>query len=315
VENLYDPYDDTTKLDDEFTSGGGKHWTWSKFTAKLNHVAKTLLAIGEWAPPAVIGLCEVENRYVLNKLVYNTPLKPWNYKFVHYESPDLRGVDVAMLYRPALFRVIATRNVSIRFPFDTLAQTREILYVKGVISSDDTLSVFINHWPSRRGGYLSSQPRRNYVASVLRRLVDSVQRDNPAANILIMGDFNDEPENESIYTVLNAHAEPLPCSDTTLYNLMGIRNRTRKEGTLKFRDQWSTFDQFMVSGALMCGSIGLKAASDQVKIFRSSFLVEEDNTYFGEKLNRTYTGPRYHGGFSDHLPIRLEVLKTPHCDK
>ena len=158
VENLYDPYDDTTTLDDEFTSGGAKHWTWSKFTAKLNHIAKTILAIGEWNPPAIIGLCEVENRYVLNKLIYNTPLKPWRYKFVHYESPDRRGVDVAMLYRPAHFRIIATRNVSIRFPFDTLAETREILYVKGVLFSDDTLSVFINHWPSRRGGSFLHNP-------------------------------------------------------------------------------------------------------------------------------------------------------------
>ncbi len=310
VENLYDPYDDTTKLDDEFTSGGAKHWTWSKFTAKLNHIAKTILAIGEWNPPAIIGLCEVENRYVLNKLIYNTPLKPWRYKFVHYESPDRRGVDVAMLYRPAHFRIIATRNVSIRFPFDTLAETREILYVKGVLFSDDTLSVFINHWPSRRGGYLSSQPRRNYVASVLRTIVDSVQKKNPAANILIMGDFNDEPENESLRQVLLARTESKPCYDTTLYNLMGIRNKAGKEGTLKYRDQWSTFDQFLVSGALMCGSSGMIAAQDQVKIFRSSFLLEEDNTYFGEKLNRTYTGPRYHGGFSDHLPIRIEIMKS-----
>ena len=310
VENLYDPYDDTTKLDDEFTAAGAKHWNWTKFSAKLNHVAKTLLAAGEWAPPAIVGLCEVENRYVMNKLIYETPLKPWKYKFIHHESPDLRGVDVAMLYRPALFNVIASRSVSIRFPFDTLAQTREILMVKGILFNRDTISIFINHWPSRRGGYLASQPRRNYVASVLRKLIDSVQQAQHAANILVMGDFNDEPENESLKQVLLAHTDTLPSSDTGLYNLMGIRNKIRKEGTLKYRDQWSTFDQFVVSGALINGKTGIKAGIRNVRIFRSSFLLEEDNTYFGEKLNRTYSGPKYHGGFSDHLPVRLEINQS-----
>jgi hypothetical protein len=310
VENLYDPYDDTTKLDDEFTSMGTKHWSWTKFSTKLNHVAKTLLAAGEWEPPAIVGLCEVENRYVLNKLIYETPLKPWNYKFIHHESPDLRGVDVAFLYRPAVFKVIASRSISIRFPFDTLAQTRELLLVKGVLINRDTLSVIINHWPSRRGGYLGSQPRRNWVALVLRKCIDSIQRSEPKANILVMGDFNDEPENESLKDVLMAHTSSMPFYDTTLYNLMGIRNITHKEGTLKYRDQWSTFDQFIISGALMNGNAGLKTGIEQVRIFRASFLLEEDNTYFGEKLNRTYSGPKYHGGFSDHLPIRLEIIST-----
>jgi len=310
VENLYDPYDDTTKLDDEFTSTGAKHWNWTKFSIKLNYVAKTLLAIGEWAPPAVVGLCEVENKYVLNKLIYETPLRSWKYKFIHHESPDLRGVDVAMLYRPDIFKVIASRGFTIRFPFDTLVQTREILMVNGIVGNHDTLTLFINHWPSRRGGYLGSQPRRNYVASVLRGIIDSVQKVQPAANIVVMGDFNDEPENESLKQVLMAGNDPLPCYDTTLHNLMGIRNKKRKEGTLKFRDQWSTFDQFVVSGALMKGSSGLKVNDGNVRIFRSPFLLEEDNTYFGEKLNRTYSGPRYNGGFSDHLPVRVDLIQT-----
>jgi hypothetical protein len=309
IENLYDPYDDTIKLDDEFTAAGAKHWNWTKFSTKLNHVAKTLLAIGEWSPPAIVGLCEVENRYVLNKLIYETPLKPWKYKFIHHESPDMRGVDVAMLYRPKIFNVVSSRSVSIRFPFDTLAQTREILLVKGILFDHDTLSIFINHWPSRRGGYLGSQPRRNWVASVLRKLIDSVQQAEPAANILVMGDFNDEPENESLKFVLRAHTDSSPANDTTLHNLMGIRNRIRKEGTLKYRDQWSTFDQFVVSGALMYGRSGIQAGIGNVRIFRSSFLLEEDNTYFGEKLNRTYSGPKYHGGFSDHLPVQLEIIQ------
>ena len=309
VENLYDPYDDTTTLDDEFTSSGAKRWTWSKFGAKLNRVAKTLVAAGAGSPPAVVGLCEIENRYVMNKLIHETPLKALNYKFVHHDSPDRRGVDVAMLYRPDLFNVLQSRCIRIRFPFDTLAQTREILLVSGVLFSDDTLSILINHWPSRRGGYRGSLPRRNYVASVLRKTIDSIQREQLAANILVMGDFNDEPENESLKTVLRARTDSLPCHDSLLYNLMGIRNKKRMEGTLKYRDQWSTFDQFVVSGALLQGSSGIKSTPVNAAVVKAAFLLEEDETYFGEKLNRTYTGPRYHGGFSDHLPIRLEIIR------
>ena len=316
VENLYDPYDDTTKLDDEFTSSGAKRWTWSKFNLKLNHVAKTLLAIGQWDAPALVGLCEVENRYVLNKLIYETPLKPWRYKFIHHESPDLRGVDVALMYRPALFQLLNSRSISIRFPFDTLAQTREILMVGGILFGHDTITLFVNHWPSRRGGYLASQPRRNWVASVLKGLADSVLRLYPGSNILMMGDFNDEPENESLKNILKANTDVTSIYPDTLYNLMGIRNKTRMEGTLKYRDQWSTFDQFVVTGALLNGASGLHAGTRNVRIFRSNYLLEEDNAYFGEKLNRTYSGPRYHGGFSDHLPIRLRIDDIPghHAD-
>lgn len=317
VENLYDPYDDTTRLDDEFTPQGAKHWTYGKFIRKLNYVAKTLLSIGQWSAPSLVGLCEVENRYVLNKLIYETPLKNYKYKFIHHESPDLRGVDVTLLYRTDHFKILSNRCISIRFPFDTLSQTREILMVKGIVRNSDTLILFVNHWPSRRGGYLSSQPRRNHVARVLRHLVDSIQKngyfskdDSHTQNILIMGDFNDEPEDESIRVVLNARTDTRTVDAASLYNLMGIRNRTRKEGTLKYRDQWSTFDQFMVSGTLLKGLKGLNTGAGRVTVFRSSFLLENDNTYFGDKLNRTYVGPRYHGGFSDHLPVVLDLRKV-----
>jgi hypothetical protein len=310
VENFYDPYDDTTKLDDEFTSGGAKHWNYSKFSVKLNHVSKTILAAGGWEAPAIACMCEVENRYVLNKLIYETPLKPWHYKIVHHDSPDLRGVDVAMLYRPAVFTLVSQKSIAIRFPFDTISQTREILMVKGVLFKSDTLTLFINHWPSRRGGYLASQPRRNYVASVLRHLVDSVLRTNEKTNILIMGDFNDEPTNESLFQILRAKTDTVKPDAKDLFNLMGIRNKQHPEGTLKFRNQWSTFDQIIVSGILIKGLAGLKAGPQNAGIFHPSFLLEEDNTYFGKKLYRTYSGPGYHGGFSDHLPVMVEIMQV-----
>lgn len=310
VENLYDTYDDTTKLDNEFTSQGQKHWNWLRFSTKLNHVAKTILAAGKWNTPVIIGLCEIENRYVLNKLIYETPLKPFHYKIVHHESPDQRGVDVALLYRPEYFTVINERIIPVKFPFDTLSKTRDILMVKGKLMSSDTIFLFVNHWPSRRGGYAISKPRRNFVASVLRTAIDSIQRSTSIANIVVMGDFNDEPEDESLAGVLGARTIMKVPEPSELYNLMGIRNRGEPEGTLRYRDQWTTFDQFVVSGALMAGLSGIETGPDQVKIIKASFLMEDDNTYFGEKLKRTYSGPRYTGGFSDHLPVQLILRKS-----
>ena len=318
VENLYDPYDDTTKLDNEFTSSGARRWTFSRFLTKLNHIAKTLLSIGGWEAPAIVGMCEVENRYVMNKLIYETPLKAWKYKCIHHESPDMRGIDVALLYRPALFKPDYSRSISIRFPFDTLAQTREILMVRGILYDKDTITLFINHWPSRRGGTEESQPRRNYVATVLRKLVDSIQnrrigadleKENPVhlSNILIMGDFNDEPFSKSILEVLGARSDTAMAGNADLVNLMSEKVKT--EGSHKFRGQWSILDQFIISRSLLNGEKGLKINSRNVHIYRSGFLLNEDPAFFGDKPNRTYNGPRYNGGFSDHLPIYLDIAR------
>ncbi|MCK9424024.1 MAG: hypothetical protein M0Q38_15675 [Bacteroidales bacterium] len=338
VENLYDPYDDSTKLDDEFTSRGAMHWTFSKFRIKLNHVAKTLLSIGGWEAPVIVGMCEVENRYVMNKLIYETPLKAWKYKFIHHESPDLRGVDVALLYRPDRFKPIFSRSVSIRFPFDTLSQTREILLVQGILSGNDTLTLFVNHWPSRRGGTLESQPRRNYVASVLRCLIDSIQMNTrglqPEAknnfqpsiikhnasvpggttcklsNILIMGDFNDEPYSESLLELLGARSDSAMAGDCDLVNLMAPK--TSREGSHKFRGQWSILDQFIISKTLLLGKNGLLVNYQDAHIYKAGFLLNEDPAYFGDKPSRTYVGPRYTGGFSDHLPVYLDIRNIWH---
>ena len=305
VENLYDPYDDSTKLDDEFTSGGMKRWTYSRFRQKLNHLAKSLLAIGRWEPPAAVGLCEVENRYVLNKLIYDSPLKPFKYKYIHHESPDLRGVDVALLYRPDKMKILANRSISIRFPFDTLSQTREILMVKGILFDQDTIHLLINHWPSRRGGTLASQPRRNYVAGVLRQLVDSIQAHGSGQTVVIMGDFNDEPDSESITGHLLARCDTSGMKTLDLVNLMFPK--MKKEGTHKYQGQWAMLDQFMVTANLFLGTQNLRADYSMVHICREAFLLQEDTRFFGDKPLRTYTGPKYTGGFSDHLPVYLDI--------
>jgi len=306
LENLYDPYDDTTKLDDEFTSKGMKRWTFSKFLVKLDHLAKTFMAIGGWEPPAVIGMCEVENRYVLNKMIYETPLKKYKYKFIHYESADDRGIDVALLYRPGIFSVVFSRKISIHFPSDSLMHTRDILYVKGVLFTTDTVHIFVNHWPSRRGGFTESVPKRRLVAQTLRSALDSLQQ-NRDPQIIIMGDFNDEPDQPAISEVLGAGAYSSRTKHSSLVNLMLPKMNNVNEGTHKFQGKWAILDQFMVSGNLLLKTQGLQTSPESVHIFHAAFLMEEDERFMGGKPVRTYSGPRYTGGFSDHLPVYMDV--------
>jgi len=307
LENLYDPYDDTTKLDDEFTPKGIKRWTFSKFLVKLNHLTKTFMAIGGWEPPAMIGMCEVENRYVLNKMIYETPLKKYKYKFIHYESADARGIDVAFLYRPQVFRVISSRNITIHFPSDSLMHTRDILYVKGVLFITDTVHIFINHWPSRRGGFTESVPKRMLVAQTLRSALDSLQQNRVDPQIIIMGDFNDEPDQPAIREILKAGAYSAQTTSGSLVNLMIPKMKNGNEGTHKFQGKWAILDQFMVSGNFFLKKKGLQISPGSAHIFNASFLMEEDEHFLGGKPYRTYSGPRYSGGFSDHLPVYLDV--------
>lgn len=309
VENLYDPYDDTTTMDNEFTSSGAKHWSYSRFQAKLNHLSKTLLAIGKWEPPSIVGMCEVENRYVLNKLIYQTPLKKFSYRIIHHDSPDSRGIDVSLLYRPDKFTVLSSKYFEVHFPYDTGAQTREILMVKGKVFLNDTIIIFVNHWPSRRGGYLASEPRRIFVAGLLRSKIDSIIRSDKNPYIIIMGDFNDEPDKESLARILNAMPTGKDKKPSDLVNLMFSREIRWDEGTIKYQGQWSVFDQFIVSGNLVGISDDTITILAEAHIFREDFLTEKDDRNLGEKLKRTYVGPRYVGGFSDHLPIYLDLKK------
>ena len=325
VENLYDTYDDTTRLDNEFTPAGIMRWNYKRFHNKINHVSKTLLTIGQWEPPAIIGLCEIENRFVMNKLIYETPLKPFGYRMIHHESPDLRGIDVALLYRSSVFRVLNSKPFRITFPFDTVARTREILLVQGEVLHQDTITLLINHWPSRRGGYAESQPRRDYVAEVLRKILDSLLSLQPTARILIMGDFNDEPSSESIRRILHSLPGDSARDTRDIINLMSPFSG--KEGSHRYKGIWSLLDQFMISKGLMQESSGkrvipnrdtlhaeaagktrrLHLISGSVRIFRSSFLLKDDLKYFGKKPFRTYNGLKYEGGFSDHLPVYLDL--------
>jgi endonuclease/exonuclease/phosphatase family metal-dependent hydrolase len=313
VENLFDVYDDTLKRDNEYTPDGMRHWNNKKFYKKLNQTYKVLISVGEWDPPSVIGLCEIENRFVLNKLVYETPLKKFNYKIIHQESPDRRGIDVGLLYRPDRMEVVSYQAIHIRFPFDTASRTRDILYVKALMNEMDTVHFFVNHWPSKYGGFMATVPKRAFVASVLKTHTDSLLAINPNTNIFIMGDFNDTPGDESVLEVLGARADTIGMKNMELYNLTYPLHENWKIGTHKYQGEWSVIDQFIVSKAMMKGSAGMRISIDGPKIFHPDFLIEDDGKFMGSIPYRTFRGAKYIGGFSDHFPIYvdLEFEKSP----
>ena len=307
VENLFDIYDDTLKRDNEFTPEGMRHWNNKKFYTKLNQIYRIIISIGEWDPPAVVGLCEIENRFVLNKLVYDTPLKKINYKIVHEESPDRRGIDVGLLYRPDKMLPISHQAIHIRFPFDTASRTRDILYVKSLVNGKDTVHFFVNHWPSKYGGFMATEPKRAFVASVLKIHTDSILRVNSLANIIIMGDFNDTPGDASVLKELVARADTVGLENTDLYNLMYPLHEDWKMGTNKYQGEWSAIDQFIVSGGMLKGTSTVGLSPEGAKVFSPDYLIEKDEKFMGTKPYRTYGGAKYLGGYSDHFPIFLDL--------
>ena len=309
TENLFDTNDDTLTNDDEFLPDGERHWDNHRFYRKLNNIAKVIIGVGEWQPPAIVGLCEVENRYVLNQLVYETPLKNFGYRIIHAESPDWRGIDVAMLYRKDQFFPDTFLTIPVQFPFDPGSKTRDILYVKGRFDETDTLHFFINHWPSRYGGYLASQPKRDHAASILKGKVDSLFGIDPKSKIMIMGDFNDGPSDNSILNVLQAGANASENDILLLINLMKPFEDDQTTGTLKYRQSWDVFDQFIVSAIFMVPDTGFQISGGKAFIYNHDFLFEEDERYLGRKPFRTFYGFDYLGGFSDHLPVYIDLLK------
>jgi endonuclease/exonuclease/phosphatase family metal-dependent hydrolase len=309
VENLFDPFNDSLKNDEEFTPEGMRAWTYSRFVKKCQDLGRVLVATGGWEAPEIIGLCEVENHFVLRKLLEHSALGRLNYRIVHYESPDNRGIDVAMMYRPEKFAMLHSEPIAVIFPGEGARSTRDILYVKGIALDTDTLHIFVNHWPSRYGGYMATKPLREFTGALLRSRVDSIFLYDQQANILIMGDLNDPPDEYSVQHSLGAKLDSADLGPGELYNLMSKLFGDPARGTQKFRENWSTIDHFIVSQSLLRGERGLKIHPRGASIFDADFLLEDDPIHTGKRLNRTYVGMQYHGGYSDHLPVVTDILR------
>ncbi len=303
VENLFDTIDDPLTRDEEFTPTGKKKWSEERYQTKLDQIAQVL---GDMNYPAVVGFCEVENAMVLQDLIQKTKLKDYKYKYVHYDSPDKRGIDNGLIYIDGLFTVSNSDVTKIDFPKEIVEDytTRDILHVEGVFRQKDTMHFFVNHWPSRRGGLKASQPKRVYVATQLRKQTNKILTNDPNAKIVITGDFNDEPDNDSVLSTLDAKPIGEKVENNKLYNCSSKAD-AEGQGSYRYKDNWNMLDQFIVSGSLIDKNAGISMSEAQ--IFRPSYLVYVDKKY-GDKPNKTYGGPKYYGGYSDHFPVFVDVL-------
>ena len=303
VENLFDTQDDPNKNDNDFLPDATRHWTYFRYHDKLKKLAKTIVASGDERVPDLVGLCEVENDSCLYDLTRRSLLYEAGYRYVMTDSPDRRGVDVALLYQRGSFKLLDKRSIRILDDSVKREPTRDILHVSGRIVSGDTLDVIVCHFPSRSGGASQTESYRMLVAQTLRYAVDSLMLVRQHPYFIIMGDFNDYPSNKSLKQVL--------CGKGDLVNLMS----DMKEGTYRYRGEWVIFDQFIISENMLANSINAMAKKKYAKVYLKNvqilhhpFLLEEDEKYGGYKPFRTYNGMKYIGGYSDHLPVAADFF-------
>lgn len=307
LENFFDTQIDSTRDYNAFTPDGEQRWTNYRYYKKRNDIYRVIMSVGDWEAPSLVGFCEIENETVLGDLLYRTPLKNANYSFVHYHSPDFRGIDVALIYRHDHMQLLSSRPIPVTDPQNPGFRTRDILYAGFALNQLDTLHVYVNHWPSRFGGVLASIPRRMLAALTLRKDIDSLVKAKPHAKIIVMGDFNDTPQDDSIIKGLRAFPPNEPGTGDELVHLFTDKSELGFHGTIKYQHMWQIFDQIMVSRSLFEAAFGLKFKQGSAKIAVRNFLLEEDERYLGQKLFRTYVGPRYRGGISDHLPVFIDL--------
>lgn len=301
TENFFDVENDSITKDEEFTKEGNRRWTSGRLHVKAERLAKVILAAGKWNAPVLVGLCEIENRDVLEMLCRIEPLTRYHYKIIQKESPDSRGIDVALIYRPDLFHPVDYYAIPVVDPDDNSFKTRDILMVSGVLNGCDTIHVFVNHWPSRYGGIMETKKYRRLAAMTLKSSVLKILSMHSNAKIVCMGDFNDTPADESLTTFIEAK----PTDGAMNGELVNLSARwiSCDIQTIKSKYRWEVFDQFIVSDYFLTPTECIQFKD--CEIFNAPFLLEPDISYGGVKPKRTYIGYRYNNGFSDHLPVLL----------
>lgn len=308
VENLFDTIPGNSPHDEEFSPQGRKKWSSARYDKKLSDIAKVLSSLNPLELPEIIGFAEVENQQVLKDLVAQEALKSASYGIVHHQSPDYRGIDVALIFRKDEFKPLLHKAVPIVFPFDTTYTTRDILYVKGLAGGTDTLHLFVNHWKSRSGGEAKTEKYRIYSAKVLRNQLDSIQALSPGAKIFAMGDMNDEPQNKSLDEVLGAKSYQSDMPAGSLLNLMYAAD-LQKRGTYSYKGNWNMLDNMVASQSLLANKQGYALSSDTAQIFKETWILYQNPKIGSYTPNRTYGGPNYFGGYSDHLPVFVRLRK------
>jgi predicted extracellular nuclease len=308
TENLFDTIDNPDTKDDEFTPQGAKFWTGYRYNTKLSNLSKVIIGAGGWELPQIVALSEIENRKVVEDLINKTPLRNSDYRIIHKESPDARGIDVAMMYRKRFFSPISENFIPVKYPANIgSGTTRDILYVKGTTNRNDTLHIFVNHWPSRWGGQMETEEKRIFVAGIVKHTTDSIFKTNKNANIVIVGDLNDYPTDKSLIHGLKTETEFDKIKSDKLYNLSYYLQEVKKLGTHKFHGQWGILDQVIVSGALLDTTNTIHTTKDDAHIYNPDFMLMPDEGYTGKQVFRTYVGYKYQGGYSDHLPTYIDL--------
>ncbi len=296
VENLFDTLDHPLPGDDEYTPSGRRAWNGWKYRQKLHRIFQVVVAAGGWEPPELIGLCEVENRQVVEDLFTKTPLVKYPWGIVHVESPDERGIDVALAYRKDAFEPAGFESWQLTDGDGHVLATRPVLYVRGEISCTSSLHIILVHWPSR-----FNPPEHRMRASIMvAGKIDSLLQAEPDAYIILTGDLNDNPDDPAAAYLTR---------DSVMINL-AAGSAGMQGGTLKYEGRWYAYDQIMVSRSLLSEK-GLRWKEGSFRVIRETFMVKEDNRFPGVEPFRTFEGYRYAGGYSDHLPVVADFVCLP----
>lgn len=299
LENLFDTVLDTDTLDVDFTPNGIRQWTPKRYKKKLKRLARTINEIGldsSGKPPVLVGIAEVEKGSVIQELLETPPLKAINYNYVHYESPDERGIDTALIYNEDYFQVLDSKPIPLIVHNDhgDRDTTRDILYVKGALNGE-TIHLFVNHWPSKRTGDEETDYKRIEAAHTISSFMEEIEETIPDPNYIIIGDFNDGPTATSIQTLMNGNK---------LFNpMLSLHSPTR--GSATYRRSWNLFDQIIVSNNFLDPQKGTHSFA-HADIFDPPFLAEAKGKYKGNPF-RTYAGGKYMGGYSDHFPVYIQL--------
>lgn len=312
VENLFDTIDDSLTLDEDYTLTGKNHYSKEDYSAKIVHTAKVISEIGSGktgSGPSIIGLAEIENFKVLDDLVNSNQLHHFAYQIIQKDSPDRRGIDVALLYKDIDFLPINTEFIEVKLWNEKGERiyTRDILYVNGILDNDE-VHIIVNHWPSRRGGKTRSEPKRIKTAYLVRQVTDRILLRNPDAKILILGDFNDDPIDKSIKEGL---LKPLQVDRITIHPFFNPMEIMFKKGwnSMAYRDALHLFDQIILSSNLKSNySQGKGYFFHKAGIYNPSYLISQKGKYKGYPL-RSFENNSYAGGYSDHFPVYVELIK------
>ena len=308
VENLYDTIDSPDTDDSEFLPNGKNEWTGERYYQKMGQLSRVISEMGTEINPdglAILGLCELENKDVVTDLIATQKLKGRKYEIVHYNSPDRRGIDVGFIYQPKYFKVTASKTYSVHLEGKPDFRTRDQLLVSGKLDGEQ-IHVIVAHWPSRRGGEKKSMPNRVAAATVGRHIIDSLFALDPNAKIIYMGDLNDDPINNSVKNVLKSGSNEADTVGTTLFNPMHDLHK-KGIGSLAYRDAWNLFDQTILSPNWMKKDYS-SFCYYGAKVYNKPYLASPEGQYKGYPF-RTYSGGAFTGGFSDHFPVYVVLVK------